>query len=83
MGGADPSRTGLETVDASKKKKCDDLLSLSLHSEERETRKKEYECFTQGLSKTTITFLFHALSKVRLRGSFSHLDLGGGCMEIC
>lgn len=81
MGGADPSRMGLETVDASKK--CDDLLSLLLHGEERETRKKEYECFTQGLSKTTITFLFHALSKVHLRGSLSHLDLGGGYMEIC
>lgn len=38
--------------------KCGDLLSLLLHSEERETRKKEYECFTQGLSKTIITFSF-------------------------
>lgn len=77
MGGADPSRMGWML------EKCDDFLSLLLHSEERKTIKKEYECFTQSLSKTTLIFLFHALSKVHLRGSFSHLDLGGGYMEIC
>lgn len=54
-----------------------------MHREERETRKKEYESFTHVLSKTAIIFLVHALSKVHLRGSFSHLDLGGGYMEIC